>query len=86
MEIKIRDRCRRRDREGSLSDPDYKVGSLVESSHQSDSRGSRERSNETVDKHHAENRRRHPSMALDAMSCLPFFDDIEHMEMPRCFN
>lgn len=35
LEIEIKGRIRRRDYEGSSSDPDYEVGSLAELSHQS---------------------------------------------------
>ena len=48
LEVEIRSRCCRKDREGSSGDLDYEVGSMAGLSHWSDSWHSRERSNETM--------------------------------------
>ena len=51
LEIEIKGRRHRRDREGSFIDPNYERGSMARSSHSSDSQPSRERSNETIGQH-----------------------------------
>ena len=68
LEIEIRGQRRRRDHEGSSSDPNYEGGSMAGSSHRSDSQRLRERSNETIGQHANKNKHSHLSAALDAMS------------------
>lgn len=71
LEIKIRGWHCRRDREGLFDDPDYTGGGMARSSHWSGLHWSRDRSKETIERHHDtlhRDTRRHPSVALDAMS------------------
>ena len=52
FEIEIKGRHQRRDHDGLSSYLDYDIGSMAKSSHQTDSRRPRERSNETMGWHH----------------------------------
>ena len=96
MEIDLRGRHRRMDREGSSDDPDYMGGRIAESSHWSDWCRSRDRSNETKGHRHDtpnRDRRRHPNAVLDTMNRVfqraaqsPFYVKIKYTKMLRCFN
>ena len=96
LEIELKGQHRRKDREGSSNDPNYTGGNTGESSHCSDSCRSRDKFHETMGRHHDSphrDRRGYYNAALDAMSRAlrraarsPFLNEIEHTEMPRCFN
>lgn len=96
LEIELRGWRSRRDHEGSFDDPEYTRGGIVESSHYSGSRWSRDRSHETMGRCHDaphQDRRGHQNAALDTMSQMlrratrsPFSGKIKHTKMLRHFN